>query len=108
VYTVLHVALGLISRQAHSVKRVQFKVNGTDPYMAMVYLHIGLLQLIGYGAPVCVEYQTESCLSMQQNPTLTHTDYNSFAYQVLHSLFLLHYVELKVDNIALIRSQFLL
>jgi hypothetical protein len=30
---------------ADTVKTVQFKVNGTDPYMAMIYLHIGLLQL---------------------------------------------------------------
>ena len=47
----LHVALSLISKQAHhlmtahAVNTVQIKVNGTDPYMAMVYLHIGLLQL---------------------------------------------------------------
>ena len=51
VHTLLHVALALISKQehllmtAHAVKTVQFKVNGTDPYMAMVYLHTGLLQL---------------------------------------------------------------
>ena len=41
----------LISKQAHllttthAVNTVQFKVNGADPYMAIVYLHIGPLQL---------------------------------------------------------------
>jgi hypothetical protein len=30
---------------AHAVKTVQFKVNGTDPYMEMAYLYIGILQL---------------------------------------------------------------
>lgn len=45
VYTWLHATLALISKQAHlfmtahAVKTVQFKVNGTDPYMAMFYLH---------------------------------------------------------------------
>ena len=56
-----HAALALISKQAHllmttAVITVQIKVNGTDPYMAMVCLHIGLLHLIVYAAPVCVEY----------------------------------------------------
>ena len=47
----LHVALALISKQAHllttahAVNTVQFKVNGTYPYMEMVYLHIGLAWL---------------------------------------------------------------
>ena len=51
VNTGLHAPLALISKQvhllmtAHAINTVQFKVNGTDPYMAMVYLHIGLLQL---------------------------------------------------------------
>ena len=61
-----------ISKQVHlfttanAVKTVQFKVNDTDPYTAMVYLHIGLqAALIGYDAPVCVEYGPESYLSMQ-------------------------------------------
>jgi ribonuclease HIII len=51
VHTWLHAALALISKQAHlltavhAVNTVQFKVNCTDPYMAMVYLHICLLQL---------------------------------------------------------------
>jgi hypothetical protein len=45
----VHAALALISKQApllttvYAVNTVQFKVNGTDPYMAMVYLHMGLL-----------------------------------------------------------------
>jgi hypothetical protein len=62
VHTWLHAALALISKQAPlvtttAVNTVQIKVNGTDPYMAMVYLHIGLLQLrFGYAALVCVEY----------------------------------------------------
>ena len=49
--TRLYAALAFISKQehlfttAHTVNTVQFKVNGTDPYMVMVYLHIGLLQL---------------------------------------------------------------
>ena len=51
VHMWLHAALVLISKQAHllttahAVNTVQFKVSGTDPYMAMVYLHIGQLQL---------------------------------------------------------------
>jgi hypothetical protein len=51
VHTWLHAALALISKQAHllttahAVNTVQIKVNDTDPYMAMVDLHIGLLQL---------------------------------------------------------------
>jgi hypothetical protein len=51
VHTWLHVALTLISKQVHllttanAVNTVQFKVNGTDPHTAIVYLHIGLLQL---------------------------------------------------------------
>ena len=62
MHTLLHAALALISKQAHllttahAVNTVQIKVNGTDPYMAMVCLHIGLLHLIGYAALVCVEY----------------------------------------------------
>jgi hypothetical protein len=51
VHTLLRVALTLISKQehllttAHAVQTVQFKVKRIDPYMAMVYLHIGLLHL---------------------------------------------------------------
>ena len=30
---------------AHAVNTLQFKVKDTDPYVAMVYLHLGLLQL---------------------------------------------------------------
>ena len=66
VHTWLHAAFTLISKQVHllmtanAVNTVQFNVNGTDPYMAKVYLHIGLLQLgFVYATLVCVEY----CLS---------------------------------------------
>ena len=51
VHKWLHAALALISKQAHllttahAVNIVQFNVNGTDPFMAMVYLHLGQLQL---------------------------------------------------------------
>jgi hypothetical protein len=48
----------LISKQAHllptshAVNTVQLKVNGTDPYMAKVYLHMSdsTAVLIGYAA----------------------------------------------------------
>jgi hypothetical protein len=50
VHTWLHAALALISKQVHllpttAVNTVQFKVNGTDPNMTMVYFHTGLLHL---------------------------------------------------------------
>ena len=54
VQTWLQAALALISKQAHlvttayAVNTIQFNVNGTDPYMVMVHLHIGLLQLWSY------------------------------------------------------------
>ena len=46
----LHAALALISKESHLLKitaviTVQINENSTDPYMEMVYLHIGLLQL---------------------------------------------------------------
>ena len=47
----VHAALAVISKKAHqltttpAVNTVQFKVNGTDPYMEMDYLHIGIRQL---------------------------------------------------------------
>ena len=50
-----------------TLKTKTIDLSGSDPYMAMVYLHIGLLQLNGYAStglcrvPVCVE----SCVSIQ-------------------------------------------
>jgi hypothetical protein len=49
VHTWLHAAHALISKQAHllsttAVNTIRFKVNFTDPCMAMVNSHIGLLQ----------------------------------------------------------------
>ena len=62
VHTWLHAALALISKQVHllttthAVNTVQVKVNGTDPYMAMVYIHIGLLQFCLFMPHWSVEY----------------------------------------------------
>ena len=39
-----HAALAFISKQVHLLK-IAHTVNGTDPYMAMGYLHIGPQQI---------------------------------------------------------------
>ena len=86
----LHVALTLISKQAHllttthAVTIVQYKVNGTDPYDNGLFAYRPTAAPVGYGAPVCVE--PESSLSMQNNHTPMHSTYTfiscivNFAY----------------------------
>jgi hypothetical protein len=51
----------LISKQVHllmatAVNTVQFKVNGTYPYSNGQFAYRPTAALIGYAAPVCVEY----------------------------------------------------
>ena len=71
VHKWLHAALSLISKQVHNncerscCKTVHFKVNGTDPYGNGLFAYRPTAALIGYGTPVCVEYGSELCLSMQ-------------------------------------------
>ena len=98
--------LTLISNQAHllttadAVKTVQFNVNGTDPYMAMVYLHIDLLQLwlLMHHRSV---YSTSWIVC--SNAIESYSDVFCLEQNLLHSLF--WDVALKVANIALLRSQ---
>ena len=68
VHTWLHAALALISKQAHllstphAANTVQFKVNGTDPYVNGLIAYRPTAALIVYAAPVCIEYgQSSGC-----------------------------------------------
>jgi hypothetical protein len=100
IFTWLHAALALISKQAHPVttanaaNTVQFKVHDTDPYVNGLIAYRPTAALIVYAAPVCVEYGVV-CV----NAIESYSDAFCLQQNLLHSLF--WYVELKVA-IALI------
>jgi hypothetical protein len=92
----------LLFTAAHAVNTVQFKVNGTDPYTAMVYLHVGLLQLWLF-MPHRSVWSTGWVVRV--NAIASYADALYLQQNILHSSFCFSMVHWKCLTFALIRLQ---